>query len=140
MQLVRSLLFGVCLSLQIDAMAADSSPGGQQQFQQHCAGCHGADAQGGEHGPDLVNTRHARSQTAEGLRAIIQNGIVSGGMPAFHLSDDDLRQVTSFLVRLTAPAMSAFASGDIQAGEHFFVTKTNIRKEKNRKERKRQDD
>ncbi len=36
-------------------VAAQNVDSGRVQFASHCAGCHGGNAAGGEHGPDLVD-------------------------------------------------------------------------------------
>src|SRR3954468_5670943 len=70
------------LTLLATAPAFSQTLAGPKPFQAHCAGCHGLDARGGEHGPDLVNMPHPRARTADGLKQIIQNGLIAGGMPA----------------------------------------------------------
>src|SRR5438067_13910703 len=85
---------------------------GKKQFEAHCAGCHGIDGAGGEHGPDIVDTPHPRSRSPQGLRDIIRSGIPDAGMPAFQLPDRDLQQLVAFVLSLTAPAMSGPVEGD----------------------------
>src|SRR5215467_4011441 len=80
---------------------------GKKQFEARCAGCHGADGAGGEHGPNIVDAPHPRTRSAEGLRDIIRNGIRDAGMPAFQLPDRELQQLVAFVVSLTSPAMDA---------------------------------
>jgi alcohol dehydrogenase (cytochrome c) len=98
---------------------------GKKQFEAHCAGCHGADGAGGEHGPDIVDTPHPRIRSAEGLQEIIHSGIPDAGMPAFQLPDRDLQQLVAFVHSLTAPAMNGPMEGDAAAGEKFFFGKGN---------------
>ncbi len=93
-------------------------------FEAHCAGCHGADGEGGEHGPNIVDAHHPRTRSPEGLKEIVRNGI-PGTRVCPHFSFPN-RTCVSYLhlsSRLTAPAMNSPVSGDIQAGEKFFFGK-----------------
>jgi mono/diheme cytochrome c family protein len=99
---------------------------GKKQFEARCAGCHGLDGAGGEHGPDIVDTQHPRSRSEEALRDIIRNGIRDAGMPAFQLPDRDLHQLVAFVLSLTAPAMDSVVEGDASAGEAFFFGKESV--------------
>jgi len=96
---------------------------GQKQFEAHCSGCHGADGEGGEHGPNIVDARHPRTRSPEGLREIIRDGIRDAGMPAFQLPEPDMQQLLAFVASLTAPAINATVNGDAAAGEKFFFGK-----------------
>lgn len=94
---------------------------GQKQFQAQCAGCHGVDGQGGEHGPGIVDTRNPRSRTAEGLTTVIRGGLADAGMPAFpNLSDSDVSSLVKFILDLRAPASEHPVAGDSAAGQRFF--------------------
>ncbi len=104
---------------------AEAILAGKRQFETRCAGCHGADGEGGEHGPNIVDARHPRTRSAEGLREIIRNGILDAGMPAFQLPEADLDQLLAFVVSLTAPAMENAVPGDAEAGKRFFFGKGN---------------
>src|ERR1700733_8689593 len=99
-------LASLVLAAQICATAQAPASAGRRQFEAHCAGCHGADGEGGEHGPNIVDARHPRTRSPEGLQEIIRDGIRDAGMPAFQLPEPDLRQLLAFVVSLTAPAMS----------------------------------
>lgn len=98
---------------------------GKKQFEAHCAGCHGVDGKGGEHGPNIVEARYPRTRLPEGFREIIRNGIPDFGMPAFQLPDEVLQQLVAFVVSMTAPAMDSAVEGDVKAGEKFFFGKGN---------------
>jgi alcohol dehydrogenase (cytochrome c) len=81
---------------------AQSQIDGAKQFATRCAGCHGSDARGGEHGPDIVNTEHA--QSTQELKRIIRDGIPGSGMPAFPLPDADVTALAKHIENLRAAA------------------------------------
>ncbi|MEJ7607100.1 MAG: c-type cytochrome [Bryobacteraceae bacterium] len=99
-------------------------------FEVRCAGCHGTDGAGGEHGPPIVGERKrdggARTQD---LREIIRRGIPDGGMPAFpSLSESELSSIVSRVQQLRAPAHDNPSRGDVAAGAKFFVGEGNCAK------------
>ncbi len=96
---------------------------GKKQFAAHCAGCHGADGGGGEHAPNIVDTKHGRSHAHDALRDIIRNGIRDAGMPAFDLPAQDMESLLAFFASLTASASTTPVNGDVAAGEKFFFGK-----------------
>ncbi len=79
---------------------AQSQIDGAKQFATRCAGCHGSDARGGEHGPDIVNTEHA--QSTQELKRIIRDGIPDSGMPAFPLPDAEISALARHIEDLRA--------------------------------------
>ena len=89
-------------------------------FAVHCAGCHGADALGGEYGPPLAGVKRLRGRSAAWLRRVIQSGVRTGGMPAFNLPPSDLDALAALIRSLNIPAAEAPVSGDPGAGERFF--------------------
>src|ERR1043165_2750259 len=80
---------------------------GRRQYEERCAGCHGADGAGGGHGPSIVDMRRARATTVEAVRAVIQKGIPDGGMPAFAIPDAEATTIASYVMRLRQPAATA---------------------------------
>src|SRR5580692_4954633 len=105
------LVFFVCLSL----CAQD----GAKIFESRCAGCHGADGAGGEHGPTIVE--NSRRRNAPNLRDTIRNGIKEGGMPSFNFTDAELDALVAYITALRAPAIDHPANGNAQAGQAFFL-------------------
>jgi Cytochrome c553 len=95
----------------------------QKLFATHCSGCHGADAEGSDMGPTLSGTRRLRSRSLEQLRATIERGIVSAGMPAFHLPAPELDALAKFIRSLNTTAAESGAPGDPVAGAKFFFGK-----------------
>lgn len=120
-----------------DTPAATPDPNlaaqGRQLFQTNCSFCHGIDARGGaQGGPDLVTSQIVR-QDVDGkqLGAFVRLGRPDKGMPAFNLSDDDVRKITAFLHDQIAAAGNVFGFGrggnpnvilvgDAKAGETYF--------------------
>jgi mono/diheme cytochrome c family protein len=93
---------------------------GRRAFDARCAGCHGADAAGGERGPSLVDIREPRAPSSATLRQLIATGIPGTGMPAFQMPDAELNALVAYLEVLTMPAAERPADGDAKAGERFF--------------------
>lgn len=87
---------------------------GKKQFDTRCAGCHGLDGAGGEHGPTLIETRRRLN-----LAETITHG-TDGGMPAFKLQPSDLEAIVQYVSLLRAPAIDHPAPGDPAAGERYF--------------------
>ena len=80
--------------------AQDADPGAKH-FESRCAGCHGGDGNGGEHGPPI--TRRIAGRDDQQLTTVIQNGFPSGGMPAFRLPDREIKELIAFLRTLRPP-------------------------------------
>ncbi len=78
---------------QRDAVAA-----GQHIFHDHCAHCHGEDAQGTKKRPSL-RTERVQQQATEGeLHWLLVNGYMSHGMPSWSkLGDPQIWQVISYV-------------------------------------------
>ena len=56
-----------------------SQDAGKRQFEARCAGCHGADGNGGGHGRAITGSQRDR----DGIREVILKGMPAAGMPAF---------------------------------------------------------
>jgi alcohol dehydrogenase (cytochrome c) len=72
--------------------ALSAPPEGQRDFAVRCAGCHGADANGGERAPAI-----RRDRSDQQLLDTIRGGIPAAGMPAFNLPAAELRRLVAFL-------------------------------------------
>src|SRR5207302_4528947 len=96
------------------------SDAGRTAFESRCARCHGADAMGGEHGPDIVHAPTARALTEGDLRKLIRTGIPAAGMPAFELDATELSVLARYVHALLAPAAGHPSAGNVAAGEQFF--------------------
>ena len=103
-----------------------SSAQGAEIFRSHCSACHGLDARGGEHGPDLVNNPAVHALSDRQLFETITGGIPRKGMPAFNalLQPDEIRTVVAYLRRAGGAGPSAPVTGDRKLGEALFFGKT----------------
>ena len=99
-----------------DPQAVDA---GKLQFADACAGCHGANAEGGR-GPNLVENDRIRRKTDGELFNTIHGGIPAGGMPAFSLPDKSIWQIVAFLRSLSTPAFLVAVAGDERAGSQVY--------------------
>jgi mono/diheme cytochrome c family protein len=105
---------------------------GATLFQQNCAFCHGRDAQGGESGPDLTQSRIVRRDRGGNLISdVVRNGRPEKKMPAFHFSDQEMHSVVAFIHEAQAIAVSKpggrrgveasdLQTGDVNAGRDYF--------------------
>lgn len=87
----------------------------QQLFTQHCAGCHGADAQGSAKAPGLAANPRIAEQSTEELRAFLARGNVAAGMPSF--ADLPVKDLTSLAKYLRILNMGT-VSGPMIANKH----------------------
>ncbi len=76
------------------ALAQTPNPG-RTEFESRCSVCHGADATGGELGPNIVNRLTRLSDTD--LGNVIRNGLPARGMPASTVTDTQLTSLVTFL-------------------------------------------
>jgi cytochrome c oxidase cbb3-type subunit III len=76
----------------------DQVQAGQRVFAAQCGFCHGRDAMGGETGPNLTKSALVRDDSSgDGIRALLREGRVDKGMPAFRLTDADTTAVIAFI-------------------------------------------
>jgi cytochrome c oxidase cbb3-type subunit 3 len=105
---------------------------GKAQFAQTCGFCHGRDARGAS-GPDLIRSSLVNHDVNGNLIGeVIRNGRPSKGMPAFQLSDAEVRGIAAFLHHEATGAASVarripaeypvekLLVGNRAAGEAFF--------------------
>ena len=124
--MMRNLLLLSCAVLFAAPGKAQAPEAGKKQFEARCAGCHGLDGAGGEHGPNIVEgRRRGRERSAERLREVVGKGIPEAGMPAFQVTDAEMDALVAFVSSLAAPAIDSPAAGDAAAGERFFLGKGN---------------
>lgn len=93
---------------------------GRKIFARQCAGCHGVDARGGEYGPSLSGTRRLRERSFAWIRSVINKGVPTGGMPAFHLPPSELDALAALIHSMNSPAAENTVTGDREAGERYF--------------------
>src|SRR5665811_1802797 len=92
----------LALSVPLVVLPALAQPGAQQ-FASRCSGCHGADGNGGEHGPGIVELRRSRARTEAALIELIRNGLTEDGMPPFPLAEPELRALAAYVLSLRTP-------------------------------------
>ena len=101
---------------------------GKTLFSSNCGFCHGANANGGETGPDLIRSLIVLDDDrGELIGAVVSNGRLDRGMPKFTFSDDQMSDLVTFLHN-RVQAAAAFTqyqvlnivTGDAKAGEAYF--------------------
>lgn len=99
---------------------------GKQLFEANCSFCHGADARGGETGPNLVRAQVVLDdQHGELIAPIIHSGFPDKGMPKFDLSEVDIAAIAAFLhsqplANRGAPTNLDILVGNAKAGQTYF--------------------
>src|SRR5215213_3029827 len=76
----------------VSAQAADP---GRKLFESRCARCHGADGNGGEMGPSIVERLPTRDD--QQLRELIRTGIPARGMPPTEVTSGEASDLLKFL-------------------------------------------
>jgi cytochrome c oxidase cbb3-type subunit III len=101
---------------------------GQTLFVAQCGFCHGSNANGGEAGPDLIRSAIALDdEGGDKLGPVILAGRPDKGMPAFHLTAEQIKDVASFLrgrqqaaIDRGNYAIQNIVSGDAAKGKTYF--------------------
>jgi mono/diheme cytochrome c family protein len=103
---------------------------GQKIFVAQCGFCHGSNANGGEAGPDLVRSALALDdEGGDKIGPVILTGRPDKGMPAFHLTADQIKDVAAFLrarqqaaIDRGAYAILNIVTGDAAKGHAYFTS------------------
>jgi len=106
----------------------DAVERGHKQFVATCGFCHGADARGGDGGPDLVRSEIVLDdEQGDKIGPVIRSGRLNEGMPAFDLPQSQIQDIAAFLRERTQAAINRNAyeilnvfTGDAKAGEAYF--------------------
>lgn len=101
---------------------------GHKQFVSTCAFCHGSNAKGGESGPDLLRSVLVLDDDhGDKIGPVILNGRPEKGMPKFSLTQEQISDISAFLLdRVKAAALRGtyqilnIVTGDPKAGEAYF--------------------
>jgi mono/diheme cytochrome c family protein len=101
---------------------------GQQYFTASCGFCHGANAKGGEGGPDLIRSVLVLDdEGGKEIGELLKAGRQDQGMPKFDLPPQQVSDIAAFLhKRITDAAfrqtytIGDVLTGDAKAGEAFF--------------------
>jgi mono/diheme cytochrome c family protein len=108
------------------------SAAGEALFQQNCAFCHGRDAQGGETGPDLTQSKLVRGdRTGDAIAKVIHEGRPDNKMPAFNFSTQEIHSMIAFIHEREAEAVARpggrrgvsvadLQTGNVEAGRRYF--------------------
>jgi cytochrome c oxidase cbb3-type subunit 3 len=100
---------------------------GKKLFGSSCAGCHGLDARGGEHAPDIAGSAEVRRMSDDQLYRIVHDGTASLRMPAFGkiLNDGQIESAIAYLRSLQGRTGDTHAAlpGDPAAGRSLFFGK-----------------
>lgn len=108
------------------------SSAGQTLFQQNCAFCHGRDAQGGETGPDLTQSKLVRrDHTGDDIAKVIHEGRPNNKMPAFNFSTQEIHTIIAYIHEREAEAVAHpggrrgvavadLQTGNVEAGRRYF--------------------
>jgi cytochrome c oxidase cbb3-type subunit III len=110
--LVATLLVFGFTARNTHAQAGEAGQGAQL-FMEYCAGCHGADAKGGDKAPSLISAASPLNRSDSELLRIVRDG-TAGGMPPFaQIGDDNIRAVVQFLREVETNAASKSVSAEI---------------------------
>jgi mono/diheme cytochrome c family protein len=101
---------------------------GQKLFVAQCGFCHGSNANGGETGPDLIRSPLALDdEGGDKIGPVILSGRPDKGMPAFHLTPEQIKDVAAFLrsrqqaaIDRGAYAILNIVTGDAAKGQAYF--------------------
>lgn len=136
--LAAALLGGFLLAGAADRARAGPSKeatdagAGAALFAKNCAFCHGRDAQGGETGPDLVNSPLVLAdQSGDKIAAVVREGRFGTPMPAFNFTAIELQGLSAFLHAQgtslpptrgdrSSVSVADLQTGDRHAGEKYF--------------------
>lgn len=132
MRTLLTVVAGVVALLAIAIVAAfwwyttrDAREPSRLAYAEHCATCHGAELEGGDRGPPLVNVALQNGDSADALMRSIGAGFPERGMPAFGpVLEPKLVKGLALYVseqRQHFPALSD--SWDLRLPEHLFESK-----------------
>lgn len=101
---------------------------GQKIFVANCGFCHGSKANGGENGPDLVRSvLSLRDEDGDQIGPVIVKGRPEKGMPAFPMTEAQIKDIASFLRSRQQSAINRMdykiqnvVTGNAQQGAAFF--------------------
>ena len=91
---------------------------GSRLFARSCAVCHGSSGEGGK-GPALAVPRLSRPTDFESLGIIVRRGIDGTEMPSTRLSEDEVRAVAAWVLKLGEKPIEQ-SPGDARRGEVLY--------------------
>lgn len=101
---------------------------GKTLYGVHCTFCHGADARGGEGGPNLLRAQLVlNDQNGEAIAPVVRNGRPDAGMPKFDLSEAQISDIAAYIHSFRVAGYDdsrdrpiSILVGDPKAGEAYF--------------------
>jgi mono/diheme cytochrome c family protein len=101
---------------------------GQKSFTASCAFCHGANAKGGESGPDLIRSVVVLDdEDGKDIGALLKTGRQDQGMPKFDFTTQQVSDIASFLHKRISDAafrqtytVLDVLTGNAKDGEAYF--------------------
>jgi cytochrome c oxidase cbb3-type subunit III len=126
---IQCLLLGLVSITNLRAQQPASAPTaadvqGSMLFNSNCGSCHGSDARGGEHGPDIATDPDVQRLADSDLIAIAKNGVPGTGMPAFGwLGQEKLTTIVQYLRTLQGLQIDIKLPGNPKGGEALFFGK-----------------
>src|SRR5439155_1559445 len=102
---------------------------GKVLFEVNCSFCHGADARGGEEGPNLLRSQLVlEDQKGESIGPVLLNGLTERGMPKFTLTPAQVFDIAEYIHSFpvssrTGPSSVNIVIGNAKSGEAFFTSK-----------------
>ena len=96
---------------------------GNSLFRANCSPCHGLNAHGGGHGPDLTSGRWTHGSSDADIFRTITQGVPGTQMPANGFEDSETWAIIAYLRTLTPGTQKKSAThGDAAKGEKIFTT------------------
>jgi cytochrome c oxidase cbb3-type subunit III len=124
--LTAAVCMGIALlPLRSQTRQRNTPDSGQQLFSSNCAGCHGLDGHGGEHGPNIATTAEVQRLSDRDILGVVRDGIAAAGMPAFRSRFDDaqLNAVVSYVRVLQGKHAAVSVPGNPEKGRLLFFGK-----------------
>ena len=101
---------------------------GAQRFVEYCAGCHGADARGGDKAPSLISPSRVATSEQDVMR-VVRDGTAQGMPPFAQIGDANIAAVVHYLRTLQGQSADANINsepavpGDPNLGRELFFGK-----------------
>lgn len=111
-----------------EAVPMTAAERGQKMFLANCSFCHGANAKGGESGPDLLRSQLVLDDVnGNKIGVVVHGGRVDRGMPKFALTDQQVSNIAAFLHERIHQASERddykilnIVTGDSAKGQAYF--------------------
>lgn len=125
----------IFLSGRANAQAQRNNPAlGAQRFMEYCASCHGADGNGGDKGPSLVDPANTANRSDADLFRIVRNGTRRGMPPFAQIGEANIEALVQFVRQLAGKVSPGEAkeepavTGDVDAGRALYFGKAQCSK------------